>query len=173
MADLIAEFSDPEALLRAVERLKKEELHQLETFTPYPLRDVEEALAHPRSPIPLVCLAGGLGGCFYALLIQWWMNAFDYPLNVGGRPLDSFPAFIPSTFEGTVLAAGLSSFVALLAFSGLPRLWHPVFEVPGFERASIDRFFLRIDSQQPGFDTARVQWLLRDAKALRISEVER
>jgi len=169
--DLLAEFEEPEALVEAIHLLREAGLRELESFTPYPIRDVQEALDLPRSRIPLYCLAAGLAAGAYAYLIQWWMNGFDYPLNVGGRPLDSAPAFIPSTFEGTVLGASLAAFFGVLAFAGLPRLWHPVFEVEGFERASIDRFFLRVGCDQERFDVHRVLPLLREARALRVVEL--
>lgn len=172
--DALAEFETPEALLRATVALSEAGGVVLESFTPFPMQAVEDAIGHPRSRIPLYVLGAGLGGAIYAFLFQWWANGFDYPLNVGGRPLFSAPAFIPITFEGGVLAASLTSFLALLGFCGLPRLWHPVFEVDGFERVSIDRFFLRVQGAPGGtFDVRQVEEMLVGCGALRIHDMRR
>lgn len=166
-ADLLAEFKGPEALLTAVSSL--ETRARLEAFTPFPMRELETI--HPRSRLPLYVLAAGLGGATYMFLFQWWANGFSYPLNVGGRPLFSAPAFIPITFEGGVLAASLTAFFSFLGFCGLPRLWHPLHEIEGFERASIDRFFLRV-RPGVGLDPERAIELLERAGAIRIHDLE-
>jgi hypothetical protein len=157
---LLLEFEEPEQLLAAVRQLRARGFARLETFTPYPIRDVQEALELPRSRVPPWVLAGGLLGASSAFLLQWWMNGFDYPLDVGGRPLESFPAFIPVTFELGVLGASTAAFLALLAYAGLPRLWHPVFDVDGFERSAVDRFFLLIGRSDPRFDEDELARLL-------------
>ena len=173
MADLVAEFADAESLLRAIEKLQGAGLRALEAFTPWQAHDVQEALRLPRSRIPRWCFAGGLAGGVAGYAIQWWTNAVAWPLDVGGRPLHSAPAWIPATFEGTVMGASLCTAIALLAAARLPRLWQPVFEVEGFERASIDRFFLRVGGTQSGADEGRALRILHEARALRTSEVER
>ncbi|WP_373047314.1 DUF3341 domain-containing protein [Vulgatibacter sp.] len=168
--DLLVEFGAADALLDAVRACRALGLRRLETFTPYPIRDVQEALALPRSRIPWLCLVGGLVGASLAYLAQWWMNGVAWPLNVGGRPLHSAPAFVPITFESGVLGAALGAVVSFLAFAGLPRLWHPVFEVEGFERASVDRFFLHVDAAE--VDAPGLREALRRARALRIVEMQ-
>lgn len=163
--EILAEFETSGGLLDAVAALV--EHGPLEAFTPFPIRELEETIGHPRSRIPLYVLVAGLGGATYAFLFQWWANAFNYPLDVGGRPLFSAPAFIPITFEGGVLAGSLTAFFSFLGFCGLPRLWHPLNEIEGFERASIDRFFLKVG---PGGDLPRerIEEILRRAGAIRI-----
>ena len=172
MADLLAEFSDAHALADAVRQLRDAGLTELETFTPFEVCEVQESLPLRRPRLPLACLVGGAVGAGAAFLVQWWLNAWNYPLNVGGRPLDSFPAFVPIAFEGAILGGALGTVIAFLAYCGLPRLWHPVFEVEGFERASVDRFFLRISRRDPRYDQALVLRLLRASGSLQLHEVE-
>jgi hypothetical protein len=156
---VLAEFDAPEPLALAYERLRTAGYTRLRTYTPYPVREVLATL--PESPIPWLMLGAALlgGGGGYAL--QWWCNARSYPLDVGGRPLDSVPAFIPITFESAVLAAALTGFFAMLWFCGLPRLSHPLFEVDGFERAFVDRFWLGVDDSDPAFDEGVADQLAR------------
>ncbi len=161
---VVAEFPTPEDLLAAHDLLRRAGYTRLRSWTPYPVRGVIEKL--PPSKVPWIMLGAGICGAVFAYAIQWWCNAVDYPLNVGGRPLDSIPAFIPITFETTVLASAVTGFFAALAFSGLPRLSHPLFEIDVFERATVDRFWLGVDDADPRFD-ADVADHLRSAGALR------
>jgi hypothetical protein len=121
-----------------------------------------------RSWLSWIVLAAGLtfGGAAY--LLQWWINVIDYPLNIGGRPYHSAPAFIPITFEMAVLFGGAAALISAIVLGGLPRLWHPVFEVDGFERASIDRFWVAVGAGDPALDRARVTAALNSAGALRV-----
>jgi hypothetical protein len=149
---LLAEFDTPDALERAYADLEREGYTRLESWTPFPLKALLRRQG--RSGIPRVMFwAGMLGGAF-GYFVQWWCNAHDFPIDVGGRPPDSVPAFIPITFESAVLAAAVVGFFVLLGHCGLPRLVHPVFEVDGFERASVDRFWMGIDASDPRFDDA-------------------
>jgi len=173
VADLLAEFSDAHALAKAVEALRAAGLRDLEAFTPFEVGEVQAALALPRPRIPRAALAGAVLGCGAAFLLQWWLTAWNYPLNVGGRPLASFPAFVPIAFEGAILGGALGAVIGFLVSCRLPRLWHPLFEVEGFERASVDRFFLRIGRRDPAWDQARVLHVLHESGALRLHEVER
>jgi hypothetical protein len=166
---LLAEFADPEVLVRAIRTLRREGIVAMDAHMPYPVRDVLEALELPPSRVPLYTLAGGLAGASYAYLLQWWANGFDYALNVGGRPLGAVPAFIPPTFEGTVLLAAFGAVISFLGFSKLPRLWTPVAEVPQFVRATTDRFFLAVDATDPRFDFLRAEDILLANGALSVS----
>jgi hypothetical protein len=169
---LMGEFETPEAIVDAVKRLRARGLTQLDTFTPYPLPELDEALGVTRTrAIPAAVLAAALTGAAAAYLIQWWTSAVDYPLDVGGRPLHSAPAFVPVTFETAVLLGALAAFVALLIAARLPRLWSPVFEVEGFESASIDRFWVGVDLGDPGFSRRAIEAAMRDAGALRVVPV--
>ncbi len=168
---LLAEFATPEALLDAAGRLRDAGFTHLTAFTPYPLEGLDEALGLRRSRIPVFVLVGGLSGALLAFLVQVWTNGIDFPINVGGRPLFSWPAFVPITFEMAVLAAGLAAVLGVLACSGLPQLWHPLFEVEGFERASVDRFFLGVDAADPRFEPEHLADRLAALGALRVSRV--
>jgi len=147
---ILAEFDSADALARAYERLAASGYRRLTSWTPYAVRSVLRA--EPRSPVPRWMLVGGLLGGAFGYLVQWWCNAVDYPIDVGGRPLHSAPAFIPITFESAVLAASLTGFFALLARCGLPRLSHPLFAIDDFDRVAIDRFWMGVDDADPRFD---------------------
>jgi hypothetical protein len=141
---LIAELESPAGAVATARRVRELGYRRVEAYTPFPIPDLDVALDIPRTKIPWLVLVGGLTGCGLALLIQWWTNAWDYPLNVGGRPLGSYPAWVPIIFETTVLLASFTAFGACLLASKLPRLAHPIFDLPGFERTSIDRFWIVI-----------------------------
>jgi hypothetical protein len=147
---VLAEFGSPEALERAFESLRRDGYTRLHTWTPYPSRTLVKTL--PESIVPYVMLVGGLLGGGFGYLLQWWVNERAFRIDVGGRPLNSAPAFIPITFESAVLAASLAGFFGLLWACRLPRLHHPLFEVDGFEDASVDRFWLGIDGADPRLD---------------------
>jgi hypothetical protein len=165
---LVAEFDAPEGLVRAFGRLKTLGYTRLHSWTPYPVRGVVTQL--PPSKVPWIMLGAGLTGATLGYLVQWWCNASNYRVDVGGRPYDAIPAYIPITFESGVLAACVAGFVAVLALAGLPRLYHPMFEVDGFERASVDRFWIGIEAEDPRFDDA-VRDELVAAGALRCERI--
>jgi hypothetical protein len=167
--DLVAEYEGADALVEAIESLQRAGIDRLEAFTPHIVEEVQVLLDRRRGGIPRWCFAGGAAGGAAGYAIQWWTNAVNYPLNVGGRPLLSAPAWIPATFEGAVLGASLGAVISLLAWCGLPRLWHPLFEIDGFERASVDRFFLHV--QAPGGERSRVLDALRGTRALRVQDL--
>jgi hypothetical protein len=148
LSGVVAEFETADALQSAYEALRREGYTRLATWTPYPLKNV---VTMPASIVPWIMLGGGLFGAGAGYVLQWWVNVRAFRIDVGGRPLHSMPAFIPITFESAVLAAALAGFFAMLALSGLPRLHHPVFEVEGFERASVDRFWLGVDEADARF----------------------
>jgi hypothetical protein len=148
---LLAEFGSPEELVVAVGTLRALGLTHLDAFTPYPVRELEPLLGIRRSPIPRWVLAAGLTGAGAAYLIQWWCAAVSYPIDVGGRPFHSAPAFIPITFETAILCAATTAFVSALLYAKLFRLYDPVFEAPGFERASVDRFWVAAYTDEGAF----------------------
>jgi hypothetical protein len=174
---MMAEFESGPALLDGVRALRAAGLSRLDAFTPYEVAGLEHLLGVRRSRLPWIVLAAGLAFGGAAYLLQWWINVVDYPLNIGGRPYHSAPAFIPITFEMTVLFGGAAALISAIVLGGLPRLWHPVFEVDGFERASIDRFWVAVAPGDPALDRDRVTAAL-EARALRVvwlagPEVER
>jgi hypothetical protein len=169
---LLAEFADREKLVAAARALVAAGYARLEAYTPTSVPEFEEVVGLPPSPIPWLVFAAGLTGAAIAYSLQYWLIAIDYPLLVGGMPANSAPAFIPITFESTVLFAALCAFLSMLAFARLPRLWHPVFEVPGFESASVNRFWLAIDSHDAHFDEAASARQLTELGALRVVRVQ-
>jgi len=149
---LMAEFEDPTSLVNATHKAYHEGYRRMDAYSPYPIEELHEALGSHHSRLPLIVLIGGLTGCIGGYLLQYWVSALAYPLNIGGKPLHSWPAFIPVTFECTILVAALSCVLGMLALNGLPQPYHPVFNVPRFALASRNRFFLCIESQDPKFD---------------------
>lgn len=157
---LLAEFPTAASLLAAAARLHAAGYRHTDAYTPFPVEGLSEALGLPRSYVPLGTLLGGLIGAAGGYFMCWYANVINYPLNIGGRPHNSWPAWIPLTFELGVLGAALTGTIVMLVANGLPRLHHPVFDVPGFERASQDRFFLAIDPADPQFDPIETPKLL-------------
>jgi hypothetical protein len=166
---VLAEFATASALEHAFESLRRSGYTRLDTWTPYPSRAIVRTW--PESIVPWIMLVAGLLGGGIGYLVQWWINERALRIDVGGRPLNSAPAFIPIAFESAVLAAGLAGFFALLWACGLPRLYHPLFEVEGFERASLDRFWLGVDETDPRFDAGVAEELARMG-ALRCTRME-
>jgi ActD protein len=165
---LMAEFGSGPALLAGIRALRACGLSRFDAFTPYEVAGLDELLGVRRSRLPWIALAFGLAAGGGAYLLQWWINVVDYPLNIGGRPYHSAPAFIPITFEMTVLFASAAALISAIVLGGLPRLWHPVFEVDGFERATIDRFWLAVGAGDAALDRARDTAALEAAGALRV-----
>jgi ActD protein len=163
---VVAEFTTPESLMAGVEALRRAGYDRLETFTPFDMPELDAPLGLARSKIGWLVAAGGLVGMVLAYGIQWWANVHDYPLNSGGRPVHAMPAFLLSTFEGTVLFAALAAFFGLLLWLRLPKLWAPIDEIDGFERASLDTFWIAVGKIETAGAGARVQDLLRDAGAV-------
>jgi hypothetical protein len=159
-AGLAGEFRSPEALVGAVERLKELGYTRVDAYTPFPVHELDPPLTR-RSLVPLIMLVAGLSGAAIGYGIQWWCNAIDLPINVGGRPLASVPALIPITFESGVLFSSVLGFLALMWFCRLPRLYDSVFEADGFERATLDGFWITVDAADPAFDTGVRDELVR------------
>jgi hypothetical protein len=149
---LMAEFDDPNMLVAAAHRAYRAGYRRMDAYSPFPIEALHEALGLHHTRLPLVVLIGGLFGCVGGYLLQYWVSAVAYPLNVGGKPFHSWPAFIPVTFECTILAAAISAVLGMLALNGLPMPYHPVFNVPRFALASRSRFFLCIERKDPKFD---------------------
>jgi hypothetical protein len=149
---VMAEFTTPEQILRAAHDAVQAGYTQLDAYTPYAVEGLSAELGMKRSRVPMIVLMGGLVGAASGYFMQYWSMAVDYPINVGGRPFNSWPAFIPITFEVMVLIASFSAFIGMLFLNGLPRLYRPVFHVPAFARATQDRFFLCIEASDPRFD---------------------
>lgn len=170
---LLAEFPDADGLIAAIRSVRDAGYSRLEAYSPYPLKEAADALGSGRTAIPAIVFIGGLLGCAGGFLMQVWCMEFDYPINVGGRPYFSWPAFIPVTFELTILTAGMAAFFGLMALCRLPHLYHPIFNEPRFLAASRDRFFLCVEAADPLFDTARTRALLLGLNPASVAEVPR
>jgi len=167
---LLAEFLTHEELLRAAEKAYEQGFRKMDGYAPFPVEGLAEALGK-KTRLPLLVLIGGIIGGLSAYFMEWDANVISYPINIGGRPLNSWPAFIPITFELTVLGAALTAFFFSLGLSGLPRPHHPIFNVPEFERASQDRFFLCIEATDRVFHSDRTREFLQSLHPLAIAEV--
>jgi hypothetical protein len=167
----LAQFSDAERLVSALERLRERGYRELDAWAPHPIEGLDKALGLRRSRVPRYTLGGGVFGALLAYGGQWWMNAYNYPLNVGGRPAHSAPAFIPITFELTVLCAALATVFGLFVEARLGALWRWVDEVPGFDTSSIDRFWLAISGSDPEL-TRDTEPLLKELGAEQVTWVE-
>jgi hypothetical protein len=163
---LMAEFERPEDILHATRMAWQAGYRELDAYAPYPVEGLARALGMRHSRIPSIVLIGGLAGGAVGFFMQYWSMAYDYPLNVGGRPHNSWPVFVPIAFELLVLVASFAAFLGMLFLNGLPRLHHPTFNAPGFERASQDRFFLCIEAADPQFDLERTARFLSDLNPL-------
>jgi Protein of unknown function (DUF3341) len=170
-AGVIAEFDTHELIVHAAREMRQEGYLFLDAFTPYPMRDLENALGMQRSRINWVVFPFGLIAAALAYYLQYWTSAVDYRLNVGGRPPHAFLAFVPITFEMGVLFSALTAALTLAIWSKLPALWQPVFEVQGFERASLDRFFLWVADKDRAFHPTLTTTLLYELGALRVVPV--
>ena len=167
---VLAEFENSEDLIDAIERSKNEGYTKMEAYTPFPLHDVIHAIGH-KNRLPLIVLIGGIVGAIAGFAMQYFASVVHYPVNIGGRPLNSWPAFIVVTFETTILFAALSCVLGMLALNGLPQLYHPVFNLPMFETASRNRFFLLLLARDPVFDRDQAATILRSEKSLAVEEV--
>ena len=168
---LMAEFDSPVALVHAAEKARLAGYRQMDAYTPIPIEELEDALGLRRTGLPILVFLGGLVGGLAGFGLQYWTQAIAYPMNVGARPYNSWPQFIPVTFETTVLGAALTAFIGMWALNRLPQPYHPVFNVPEFVRASTDRFFLCIEATDPRFDLSGTRQFLKDLKPVGVSEV--
>jgi len=168
---VMAEFLSPGALEQAIVAARREGYTRMDAYTPYPVEGLPELLGRRRSRLPLVFLLAGLIGGGGGYFMQWYAMRVSYPINVGGRPLHSWPAFIPVTFELTILIAALTGVAALFIMMRLPRLNHPVFAVKGFERVTVDRFYLCIERSDPRFSGTGTRRFLEAFSPVQIFDV--
>jgi hypothetical protein len=169
---LIAEFRTPAEILSAARAARAAGYRKIDAFTPYPMEELSEALGHHHSRVPLIVLLGGLTGAAAGYGLQYWAAVIEYPMNIGGRPLHSWPAFIVPTFEMTILFAALSAVLGMFFLNGLPMPYHPVFNAKNFALASRDRYFLLVEARDPQFDRAATERFLLSLKPEEVSEVE-
>jgi len=169
---LIAEFDNPNDLVAAAHKAREAGYRNMDGYSPFPIEELAEALGFHYNRLPLLVLVGGIIGGIAGYALQYWTSVVAYPLNVGGRPLHSWPSFIPPTFETTVLFAALTAVLGMLALNGLPMPHHPIFNAPRFALATRDRFFLCIEAVDPKFDYDETWRFLQRLAPRQISEVE-
>lgn len=170
---LLAEFVEPHEIVAAAARARAAGYVKLDAYTPFPIEALAESLGfRSRGRLPKIVLAGGITGALSGYLLQYWASAIAYPLNVGGRPLHSWPAFVPVTFEMTILFAAISAVLGMLMLNGLPMPYHPVFNVPQFGLASRNRFFLCIEAADARFDPIETRRFLTELGPQGVYDVE-
>ena len=168
---LMAEFATPTDIVGAAKRAHEAGYRKIDAYSPFPIEELAEAIGFHRDGVALVTLIGGLLGMSGGYLLQYWIHAINYPINVGGRPLNSWPAFIVVTFEMTILFAGLAAVFGMLALNGLPMPYHPAFNVERFAFASKDRFFLIIFSSDAKYEAVETRRFLESLEPRSIAEV--
>jgi Protein of unknown function (DUF3341) len=168
---VMAEFETSKDVLEAARRARDAGYREMDAYSPFPVEGLSEAIGFPRTWLPAITLAGGLLGCFTGFFLQYFPNVIGFPLDIGGKPFDSWPSFIPITFELTILFAGVSTVVGMIWLNRLPTPYHPVFNVPRFELASQDRFFLCIKSKDPRFSVEGVRRFFEDLEPREVNIV--
>src|SRR6266404_6519838 len=169
---IMGEFNNPSELVVAARRTYEAGYRRINGYSPYPIEELSEAIGFTRTSLPLIVLIGGILGGLGGFFMQYWMEVIDYPLNVGGKPYNSWPAFIPITFECTVLLAAFAAVLGMLVLNKLPQPYHPVFNAPNFALATRDRFFLVIEANDPRFSHDETTQFLNTVGARNVSDVE-
>lgn len=169
---VMAEFDNPSHLVTAARRTYEEGYRRINGYSPYPIEELWEAIGFHRTGLPIIVLIGGIIGGVGGFLMQYYLSVFDYPLNVGGKPFNSWPAFIPITFETTILCAALAAVFGMLALNKLPQPYHPVFNAPNFKLATRDHFFLVIEANDPRYDHDEVVEFLKSLEPKEVTDVE-
>ncbi len=170
---LLAEFDTPTELVHAARAAYASGWRRLDCYSPYALEEAAEAIGFDRNYVPFVCLVGGLMGLAAMFLMEVWISVLAYPLNIAGRPLYSWPAFVVPAYEWTILWSGLSAAFGMLALCGLPSLYHPLFNAPNFRNgASTDKFFLCLEATDPKFSIEESRAFLEELRPVSVVEVE-
>ena len=169
---VMAEFDNPTDLVTAARRTYEAGYRRINGYSPFPIEELSEAIGFTHTRLPLIVLIGGVIGGLSGFFMQYWMEVVDYPLNVGGKPYNSWPAFIPITFEMTVLFAAFAAVFGMLALNKLPQPYHPVFNAPNFALATRDRFFLVIEANDPKFKHEEVTEFMKSLGARDVTDVE-
>ncbi|HVQ28666.1 MAG TPA: DUF3341 domain-containing protein [Vicinamibacteria bacterium] len=169
---ILAEFKTPDAVVAAARRVHEAGYTKVDAYSPYPIEELGEALDLHKSHLPKIVLVGGICGFLAGWGLEYWAAVLEYPMNIGGRPFYSWPAFIVPAYETTILFAAMGAVFGMLALNGLPQPYHPVFNVPSFALASRDKFFICIESRDPKFDPAQTKTFLASLGASEVTEVE-
>jgi len=169
---LMAEFDNPDALVHAAKKTYEAGYRKIDTFSPFPIEEAWEAIGHHDNRLSLIVLIGGIVGLLTGISLQEWVHLVALPTNVAGKPLNSWPQFIPVTFELTILFAAISAVIGMIVLNRLPMPYHPAFNVERFEHASRDKFFLLVESEDPKFDRKGTLDFLKGLNASEVNEVE-
>jgi hypothetical protein len=168
---LLAEFKTPEALIHAAENVRDAGYKKADAYAPFPVHGLTEAMGFPKTRVPLIVLTCGIIGGLSGFFMQYYANSLSYPIIVAGRPLYSWPNFIPISYECTILFAAFSAALGMLALNGLPQPYHPLFNVPNFQKASQDRFFVCIETVDPKFNLEETRKFLEGLDPIEVMEV--
>ena len=168
---ILAEFDSSTDLVYAAKAAYAAGYRKMDAYSPFPIEEASDAIGFHKSRVPLIVLLGGLLGGLSGFGLQYWINVISYPLNIGGKPYNSWPAFIVPTFEMTILFDGLAGVLGMFALNGLPMPYHPLFNVDRFSAATRDKFFLCVEAADPKFDLVDTQRFMESLKPLSISEV--
>jgi hypothetical protein len=169
---LVAEFRSADDLIRGAREVREAGYTRWDAHAPFPVHGLDEAMGLRKTILPWLVLGAGVTGCVLAYLMQWWMNAVNYRLIIGGKPFNSIPSDIPVIFEVTVLLASLTAFFAMLGLNKLPEFAHPLFKNASFRRVTSHAFFISVEAADPRFDAERTERLLRDAGSTRVEWIE-
>ena len=172
MYGVMAEFENPTDLVAAARKVYSLGYRRINGYSPYPIEELSEAIGFTHTSLPLIVFIGGVLGGLGGFFMQYWIEVINYPINVGGKPYNSWPAFIPITFEMTVLCAAFAAVLGMLVLNKLPQPYHPVFNLPNFAMATRDRFFLAVEANDPIFEHAKVVQLLKDLGSVEVTDVE-
>ena len=169
---LLAEFDSAQSLLDAANKTREAGYRKIDAYSPFPIHGLAEALGFKEKMVAPIVLGAGITGAMVGWGLEYWTSVIDYPMNIGGRPYYSWVSFIPPAYEVTILFAAISAVVGMIALNGLPQPYHPVFNVPRFERASQDAFFLAVESTDPNFDLDETRKFLMSLRAKEVSHVD-
>ena len=169
---VMAEFDTPTDLVAAARRTYDAGYRRINGYSPYPIEELSEAIGFTHTSLPLIVFIGGVVGGLSGFFMQYWMEVTNYPLNVGGKPYNSWPAFIPITFECTVLCAAFAAVLGMLVLNKLPQPYHPAFNAPNFALATRDRFFLVVEANDPQYDHDAIVAFMKNLNATEVNDVE-
>jgi hypothetical protein len=168
---LLAEFDSPKSLMKAANQAREAGYKEMDAYSPFPIHGLAEAIGFNKTLLPAIVLGGGIAGALGGFFMQYFASVIHYPMNIGGRPLNSWPAFIPITFEVTVLIASFSAVLGMIALNGLPEPYHPVFNLKNFALASRDRFFLCVESKDEKYDPVETRKFLESLNPVEVADV--
>ena len=169
---LLAEYDTPAAIFKACEKVRDAGYKRWDSYTPFPVHNLDKAMGIKPSVLPWIVFACGMTGAACGILLQWWTSTIAYPIIIAGKPLFSFQANVPVTFECGILFSAFGAVFGMLGLNRLPQLYHPLFNIPRFARVTDDRFFIAIEASDPKYDLDKTRTLLEDSGAARVEEVD-